>query len=143
MSGRERALTLILRICGALILTALFAVCLPTDWMAAIHRWIGLGELPRAPITEYLARSLSLFYAMHGGLLLVVSGRPRQYASVILYLGWAGVVFGVAMTAVDLFAPMPMRWVLSEGPGTVLLGGVIVWLVRGIDREGPASPPGT
>ena len=37
--------------------------------MAACHEAMGLGPFPDAPIVEYLARSVSAYYAMLGGLL--------------------------------------------------------------------------
>lgn len=135
MGWKVRALVVLLRISAIFLLTALFAVALPTDWMAATHRWLGLGELPRAPITEYLTRSLSLFYALFGGLLLLVSLDPRRFRPVIFYLGWTGVAFGVVMTLIDLAAPMPPSWTLSEGPGAVVLSAVILWLVQGVEKR--------
>ena len=135
MGWKERALVVLLRVSAVVLLTALFAVALPTEWMAAIHQWIGLGELPRAPITEYLARSLSLFYALFGGLIWLVSLDLRRYRLVVLYLGWTGVAFGVVMTLVDLAAPMPLNWTLSEGPGAIVLSAVILWLVHGLPRK--------
>ena len=62
----ERTLTWLLWILGVMMLTALFAVVMPTDWMAATHAWLGLGTFPEAPITEYMARSLSMMYGLHG-----------------------------------------------------------------------------
>ena len=29
-------------------------VFMPVSWMAATHRWLGLGEMPTGPIVEYL-----------------------------------------------------------------------------------------
>ncbi len=57
----ERVLKLILQINGAVMATALVAVFLPQDWMAAIHQWLGLGKFPEGIIVDYLARSLSAF----------------------------------------------------------------------------------
>jgi len=50
-------------------LFALVPVFMPVSWMAGTHRWLGLGEMPTGPIVEYLARSLSAFYALVGALL--------------------------------------------------------------------------
>lgn len=58
---------------GGLACTAVFAVFLPTAWMAAIRGWLGLGEFPDAAVTQYLTRSVSVFYAMLGGLTILAS----------------------------------------------------------------------
>src|SRR5262245_27062262 len=57
MTKSEKALVLLLRIVGVPALFALVAVFMPVSWMAATHRWLGLGEMPTGPVVEYLARS--------------------------------------------------------------------------------------
>ena len=59
MTKSDKALVLLLRIVGGPAVFALVAVVMPTSWMAATHRWLGLGEMPTGPVVEYLARSLS------------------------------------------------------------------------------------
>jgi len=58
---------------GVGLLLATVAVFLPVSQMAIMHRWLGLGEFPDAPITIYLARSTSLLYAMHGAVMFYVA----------------------------------------------------------------------
>jgi hypothetical protein len=41
--------------------------------MAATHAWLGMGDFPRAPLVDYLARSASLMYAQHGAVFLFLS----------------------------------------------------------------------
>ena len=72
MTTSDKALVLLLRFVGVPALFALVAVFIPVSWMAATHHWLGLGEMPTAPVVEYLARSVSAFYALVGALCLVV-----------------------------------------------------------------------
>jgi len=137
MNARERALVLLLRLNGSLLMLAFFAVFLPTEWMAGTHRWLGLGEFPRTPLVDYLTRSASALYCIHGGLMLVLSCDVRRFAPVVVYVAVAGIAFGVAMTAIDLGAGMPLYWTLAEGPTIVLVGVVTLWLARGIRRPAP------
>lgn len=127
-------LVFLLRAGGVMLLLAFGAVVMPTDTMAAIHRWLGLGELPRAPIVEYLTRSISAFYGFHGGLLLMVTGDPTRYRPIVVYLGWMNVVFGVLLTAIDTAAGLPAWWSLVEGPSVVALGIALLVLVRRVPR---------
>ena len=140
MNARERALVVLLRVSGGVMLLALFAIVLPTEWMAATHRWLGLGEFPASPLVDYLTRSASALYAIHGGLLVVLSFDVRRFAPVIVYSAATGVAFGVAMIAIDLGAGMPLYWTAAEGPSIVLVGLATLWLVRGIRPASPASP---
>src|SRR5262249_6130926 len=77
MTKSDKALVILLRIVGVPALFALVAVFMPSSWMAATHRWLGLGEMPTGPVVEYLARSLSAFYAINGRSLLSGGCEPR------------------------------------------------------------------
>ena len=74
MNRNERILVWLLRLGGAVMLTALGAVVMPFDWMNSIHRQVGLGELPHVPIVGYLTRSISALYTLHGALLVFMAG---------------------------------------------------------------------
>ena len=77
--------------------------------MVATHERLGLGAFPDPPITIYLARSLSAFYAIVGGLLLLFF--------------------------IDRSAGLPPMWSLGEGPFVAVLGLVMSWLVRAVPRR--------
>lgn len=98
--------------------------------MAATHRFLGLGDMPDGPLVQYLTRSISGLYAVHGGVMLVASLDVRRYRGVVLYLGAASIAFGTVVTIIDLLAPLPWYWTVSEGPPTAVMGGVIVWLAK-------------
>jgi glucose-6-phosphate-specific signal transduction histidine kinase len=134
MNARERALILLLRLSGAVLLLAFFAIFLPTEWMARTHRWLGLGEFPASPLVDYLTRSASALYCIHGGLMVVLSTDVRRFAPVIVFVAAAGIAFGAAMIAIDLGAGMPLYWTVGEGPSILLMGVVTLWLARGIER---------
>jgi len=123
-----RALVFFLRFGGVVLLFAFGAVLLPTDWMAAVHRWLGMGEFPAAPLTDYLVRSVAALYGFHGVLVLIVAGEPARYERIVLYLGVMDIVFGLLMVAIDLHAGMPMVWTFLEGPPLVGVGMLILYL---------------
>src|SRR6516225_2408943 len=89
MTKSDKALVILLRIVGVGALFALLAVVMPTSWMAATHRWLGLGEMPTGPVVEYLARSLSAFYAIMGALCLVLTTDLERYRPLVRFLGVA------------------------------------------------------
>ena len=126
----ERLLVLILRLGGILTGSALFTIFLPVDWMASTHRWLGLGEYPDATITNYLARSLSAMYALHGGFLLIISSDIQRFRPMVLYVGISNIIFGVVLFFIDRHAAMPEYWTFSEGPPVFLIGLLVLWLER-------------
>jgi hypothetical protein len=128
----ERFLKMLLRVVGTLAALGAFAVFMPTAWMARCHEWLGLGKFPEGAIVEYLARSLSAFYAMFGGLLILVSGDPRRHASVIRYVAVIGMVFGAAILVIDILIRLPLYWTLGEAGSVLPLGAVILVLQRSI-----------
>ncbi len=137
-SPHERFLVFLLRFGGALTSLAFFAIWLPRDVMAASHEWLGLGAFPDAPLTDYLTRTTSALYAVRGGLLFALSTDVRRFAPLILYLGFANAAFGIVATGVGLHAPLPLWWVLSEGPWVFAIGLTLIWLARRVERA-PAA----
>ena len=135
-SVAERRLALVLRLGGSVMLLATLAILLPSRWMVAVHAWLGMGELPRAGIIEYLTRSASALYASHGGLLIVVAQDVRRFLRVIVYLGLVNVALGGVLLAIDLFAGMPWYWTLGEGPFVAATGVLLIVLARAVpDRS--------
>ena len=117
------------------MLTALGAVFMPTDWMAAAHRQLGLGEFPTSTLVDYLTRSASALYAIYGGIYLVVASDVRRYARVVAYLAAVNVVFGLLMVAIDVHAGLPLYWILGEGPPVVAFGVILLLLLRAVPRQ--------
>jgi hypothetical protein len=125
-----KLLVLFLRLAGAVMVTAFVAVLLPADWMAEMHRGFGLGEFPRMPVVDYLARSVALLYGFHGVLVLIVSRDPVKYRTIVWYLAVMNTLFGAIILAIDVHAGMPAMWTLLEGPPVTAFGIVIGLLNR-------------
>src|SRR5690349_9468991 len=89
MTRADKAMVLLLRFVGVGAMLALLAVFMPSSWMAATHRWLGLGEMPTGPVVEYLARSLSACYAVIGALCLVLAADLERYRPLARFLGVA------------------------------------------------------
>jgi hypothetical protein len=136
MTKSVQALALLLRLVGATALFALVAVFMPVSWMAATHRWLGLGEMPTGPVVEYLARSLSAFYALFGAHCLVVASDLERYRPLVRFLGIAFALMSLVVLGVDLAAGMPWWWSASEGPGGVVFGALLFFLARPAHRAG-------
>ena len=130
MGFHEKCLVLLLRVLGCTVCLAFFTMFLPLGWMAAIHAWLGLGTFPDGPIVEYLARSLSAMYAIHGGVVLLASTDVRRFAGLIVYVAVAGMLFGIAILVIDILSGLPAYWTIAEGPPVLVIGAAILWLLR-------------
>jgi hypothetical protein len=131
----DKVLVLLLRFLGVSALFALGAVFMPLSWMAATHRWLGLGEMPTEPIVDYLARSVSAFYAVSGGSCLVMAADVERYKPLLRYLGIAQLGMGVVILGVDVAAGLPWWWSYSEGPFGMLVGVLLFCLARSTRRD--------
>jgi hypothetical protein len=135
-----KSLVWLLRLFGGVTCLAVFAALLPTGWMSATHAWLGLGEMPRGPVVEYLTRSISLLYAIHGGVIVLASTDVRRFAPLITYVAIVDGLMGVALIAVDLYAGLPWYWIALEGPSVTITAAILLWLnfrvqaSRGADR---------
>lgn len=128
MRSPERTLALLLRIVGLAAFSAIVPTFMPFAWMEAIHRWLGMGELPDAPIVHYLSRSVSLLYAAHGAVVVYVSFDVRRYLPALRILAAILGFCGISMTAIDFWSGMPSYWTVAEGPFLLLAAGVLHWL---------------
>jgi hypothetical protein len=130
----ERGLQLLLRGLGIFDLLAIGGVIMPQHCMAVVHAWLGMGELPQAPVVDYLARSASLMYAQHAVVFLFLSGDVRRYRRLIALMAIIAIVSGGAMLTIDLLAPIPLFWTVIEGPGYIVLASAVLALQRRVGR---------
>lgn len=131
----EPTLKFMLRWMGTSSLLALIFVAAPYSWMDSIHRSLGMGPLPDQPVVGYLARSTSAFYALVGGLFWVVSFDLRRYRRIVVYLGGAIGILGMALLAVDWAEGMPLFWTVWEGPFIIVVGLAISFLSRRLEPQ--------
>jgi hypothetical protein len=123
----HRPLGFLLR-CGAVLTgSAFLAMFLPVEWMASTHRWLGLGEFPRAPIVDYLARSVAAFYGFHGVLLFLISTDVVRFRPLVWYVAVMNVLFGVTLLAIDVHAGLPAYWIAFEGPPVIVIGLLVAF----------------
>jgi hypothetical protein len=124
------ALKLLLRIIGGTGLFALIAVCIPMSWMMITHRWLGLGEMPNSPIVEYLARTVSAFYALVSAFCLILAADLNRYRPLVRPIALLFALFGIVLIGTDLAAGMPIWWTVSEGPMAIVFGALMFFLAR-------------
>jgi hypothetical protein len=130
LADKPRLLAALLRLEGAIEMLAFLAVVMPTAWMAAIHRWLGLGEFPAARLLDYMIRSVSLLYGMHGVLVWILASDVRRFRPIIIYAAVTYLLGGLAFLGIDLTAGMPGWWTVGEAGSVIWLGLLLVWLLR-------------
>lgn len=132
-----RWLTWLLRATAVVMAFALVAVFMPREWLARVHETMGLGELPSSPLTEYLARALSAFYASLAGLLWVFASDIQRYRVALRYLATAWLSFSIlslvfAITAGESF----LSWFGGDAVLAIALNAAILWLLALSRQEG-------
>jgi hypothetical protein len=127
----DRLLEWLLRLSGGLELLAVPFIVFPLSGMNFIHdRYLGLGPLPPGPIVEYLARTLSTVYAIHGAVLVGLSLNVKRYRPLIVVVGLIHALAGITFLGIDVSSGMPWFWTASEGPPVAVGGLLITWLAR-------------
>ena len=128
---RQCAIAWMLRGIGSLSLAALLAIVMPHSWMDAIHRALGLGELPAIPMVGYLSRSLSLFYAWLAIVPLYASCDIPRHLGLIRLFAVTGLIAATLQTAIDFSAPLPHWWTAAEIGFRFSFFGILLALTRG------------
>lgn len=136
---QEKLLKFFFRAGACVLFLAVFPIFFPVSWMSEHHRLLGLGLFPETAITDYLTRSLSALYAIHGGVLWIVGGNLRRFRPLAVYVAWLNVVLGLVLLGIDLHAGMPWWWTAFEGPGLVSMGVVQILLLRGVPDGGAGA----
>lgn len=126
VTKNRRFLVGLLRAIGLLDLLALLAVISPRGWIEECHQSLGMGSFPVEPITGYLARSTSLWYASYGMLLWFVSSDVEKNSQLIACLAWIMVVQGFVVVGIDIAEGMPGWWTAIEGPCCIGLGASLL-----------------
>jgi hypothetical protein len=140
MPRTETLLRLVLAVTGLGCLLAVFPAVMPLSWMAATHRWLGLGPMPQGPVVEYLARSLCAFYAFLGALLVLLATDVRRYARIITFTAIAAALFSVFIFVVDLAGGLPLWWTLGESLATLAVAIAVLVLQHRLRRGESGAP---
>ena len=119
-------LVIALRVLGATDMLAFIAVAMPMSWVQLGHQWSGLGQFPDAPIANYLARSASALYALHGLMVVYMSFDVQRYWPLIRFLARVALAHGVVMFCIDVAVGMPTWWTALEGPAFSATGLVVI-----------------
>ena len=128
VTGTERALRIVLRLNGVITSMAIVAVFMPLDWMNDTHRYLGMGEAPKAAIFEYVARTVSFLYFVHGALCLLLSTDVRRFGPIITYVAVIELIFAGLVLWIDAKARMPVAWTLTEAPAIILISATTLIL---------------
>jgi hypothetical protein len=118
----DRLLVFLLRLIGLLAVGAVVPVFMPFSWMGRVHQFLGLGELPHDPIVEYLARSLSAFYAFFGALCLWLAADLDRHRLTVRFVCLSLAALGACVTWIDMASGLPNWWIVVDGPPAFLLG---------------------
>jgi hypothetical protein len=130
-----RWLTLVLKVVGAVTMTAFAAAVMPQAWIISLAMWLGFDPFPSAPLTFYLARNLSLMYGFIGMLVLWIATHIDQYRSLVRPFAYATILFGISQAIVDAQAAMPFWWTAFESVSTIFGGMMIAWLDHVTPKE--------
>lgn len=116
-----------LRIFGGVDLLALIAFAMPLEWIRQVHQWCGFGPFPEGPVPEYLARSTSLLWGMHGALLLYLARDVAAHVRMIGFVAKLSVLTGVLLLVLGWRTGLPAWWVALEGPVFAATGLWYLW----------------
>ncbi|HTN75211.1 MAG TPA: hypothetical protein VL096_08190 [Pirellulaceae bacterium] len=126
----ERALRGWLQFAGVVCASAMVAVVMPLPWHAIIHDWLGLGELPDAPLVEYLARGMSAMCSFYGLLLIWLARDVRRYAELIRFQTLILMVISLCSTLALWNSGMPPWWIYGDAGSVWTSGLITLWLLR-------------
>ena len=126
----EHQLRFLLGAIGLLDLSALLVVFVPLAALTTATRRLGLEPLPDVPLTQYMLRTASALYALHGATLLFLARDVAAHRAVIGFLAGAALVHGSVVQGVMWAAEMPRWWQVMEALGYFGPALATLWLLR-------------
>lgn len=126
----EKTLVFLLRFLGVNALLAFAFVPMPFSLFQKFHEKLGLGAMPDVPIVGYLTRSLCLFYTIFGVILITVSFDLKRYRRLLWMIGILLLLIGFTLLGIDWHQELPLSWTLSEGPFTIVIGAIFLYIMR-------------
>lgn len=135
MSPPRRTVAVALLLMGGLDLCALLVAIVPVEWIAVAHAAIGMGSFPVEPVAEYLARTGSLMYALHGATIVYIARDVDRYWGLIRFLAICALVHGALIAAIDSGMALPAWWRFLEGPAFSATGVIVLFLQWRADRS--------
>lgn len=126
----ERALVWILRFAGVVCLLGVVGLFLPTNAMAAVHEWAGLGQFPNEPIAVYLARATSALCGLFGGLMIFLSGDVQRHRSVIAFQAIGLIAVSGALVIASIGSGRLFYYLLADAAACWAYSIPVLWLLR-------------
>jgi len=132
----ERALKILLFVIGIVSLPAVIAVFMPYSWLV---QGVELAE-PGTPVkvlVSYLARLLSAYYFLQGGLLIIFATDVRRYAVPIRWvmICWLGAVSAFLIYGVPVLVRGGFGWFIWFVAGDVAFGFAFAVAVLLLQRQ--------
>ena len=88
----------------------------------------GFEKAVGMPVFEYLARTVSFMYFVHGGLCLFLSSDVRRFGPVITFVASIQLAFAAVVGWIDEKAGMPRAWTVAECGLVTLFSATILCL---------------
>ena len=128
--NRLRLQAWLLRLAGAVEILAFIAVVMPRSWMQIAHAWLGLGEMPSAPVLTFLIRQASYTYGAHGISLWVSASNVERFRALVILNGITFLLAGPVFFLIDYTSGMPWWWTIADPLSCLSFGAALLWLTR-------------
>ncbi|PYS70258.1 MAG: hypothetical protein DMF69_14155 [Acidobacteria bacterium] len=126
--NRQRISAFLLRLSGSVEILAFIAVVMPRSWMEIAHAWLGMGEMPNAPVIMFMIRQASYTYGMHGISLWVIASNVERFRLLVILNGFAYLIAAPVFFLIDRSSGMPLWWTLGDAFGCGGFGAALLWL---------------
>jgi hypothetical protein len=109
------------------LLTAGIAI-MPTGWIEAWHKWLGLGPMPYDPLLLYAVRGGGFVQGAIGVLLWIMAGDVVRFRPLIVAVAVIFLVSSPAFYLIDSVVGLPLLWCLLDAGSCFAVGGILLAL---------------
>jgi hypothetical protein len=137
---RVRSTANFLRFLAISQIVAFAIVFVPEAWIASLHGWLGLGQMPDAVFLRYVLRGAAWCQGAFGVLFWVMASdvvrhRPLVITTAVIYL-----VAAPTFYFMNAIAGLPRWWCVWDFTVCFLAGGILLALCVWPSRVSPILP---
>jgi hypothetical protein len=119
------------------LLTAGIAI-MPTEWIEAWHKWLGLGAMPHDPLLLYAVRGGGFVQGAIGVLLWIMACDVVRYRPLIMAVALIFLCSSPAFYLIDSIVRLPLFWCLLDAGSCFAVGSILLALLpKVVCHRGP------
>jgi hypothetical protein len=123
---KPRATAITLRIIALSQVAAFVVAFMPDAWIASLHTWLGLGQMPNSVFLRYIVRGAAWSQGAFGVLFWAMASDVVRYRPLVITVAALYLIASPTFYFVDSAVGLPLAWCLWDCLCCLFAGGILL-----------------